>query len=102
MHMIDMLRREHKFSILLTGNWLSQIGDGVHEFIFIITVLNVTKSDVALAGTAYFFRHPVFSARTAWRGIVGSIAAPLTDVVRRLFSDGDHKRLKWTPVSRQR
>ncbi len=54
--MISMLRRERRFSILLTGNLLSQVGDGVHEFIFIVTVLNITHNNVALAGVVCFFR----------------------------------------------
>jgi DHA3 family macrolide efflux protein-like MFS transporter len=54
--MIGMLRRERPFSILLTGNVLSQIGDGIHEFIFIVTVLRVTHNNVTLAGIVYFFR----------------------------------------------
>lgn len=54
--MLAMLRRERRLSILLTGNLLSQIGDGVHEFIFIVTVLNVTHANVALSGAVYFFR----------------------------------------------
>lgn len=54
--MIGMLRRERSFSIFLTGNLLSQIGDGVHEFVFIVSVLSVTGNNVALAGVVYFFR----------------------------------------------
>ncbi|TAM49639.1 MAG: MFS transporter [Paraburkholderia sp.] len=54
--MLAMLRKERRLSILLTGNLLSQIGDGVHEFIFIVTVLNVTHANVALSGAVYFFR----------------------------------------------
>lgn len=54
--MLAMLRKERRLSVLLTGNVLSQIGDGVHEFIFIVTVLNVTHANVALSGAVYFFR----------------------------------------------
>lgn len=54
--MLAMLRKERRLSVLLTGNVLSQIGDGVHEFVFIITVLNVTHANVALSGAVYFFR----------------------------------------------
>lgn len=51
-----MLRKERRLSVLLTGNVLSQIGDGVHEFVFIITVLHVTHANVLLSGAIYFFR----------------------------------------------
>ena len=54
--MLAMLRKERRLSVLLAGNALSQIGDGVHEFIFIITVLHVTHANVALCGAVYFFR----------------------------------------------
>lgn len=54
--MLAMLRKERRLSVLLTGNLLSQIGDGVHEFVFIITVLKVTHANVALSGIVYFFR----------------------------------------------
>lgn len=54
--MLAMLRQERRLSVLLTGNLLSQIGDGVHEFVFVITVLHVTQANVALSGAIYFFR----------------------------------------------
>ncbi|WP_321949536.1 MFS transporter [Paraburkholderia sp. J10-1] len=54
--MIGMLRRERQFSVLLVGNAMSQIGDGVHEFVFVITVLHAAHNNVALAGIVYFFR----------------------------------------------
>lgn len=54
--MFAMLRKERRLSVLLTGNVLSQIGDGVHEFVFIIAVLNATHANVALSGAVYFFR----------------------------------------------
>ncbi|WP_206954982.1 MFS transporter [Trinickia acidisoli] len=54
--MLAMLRKERRLSVLLTGNLLSQIGDGVHEFVFILTVLRVTDANVALSGAVYFFR----------------------------------------------
>ena len=54
--MLAMLRKERRLSVLLAGNALSQIGDGVHEFVFIITVLHVTDANVALSGAVYFFR----------------------------------------------
>ncbi|RDV00025.1 MFS transporter [Trinickia dinghuensis] len=54
--MLAMLRKERRLSVLLTGNLLSQIGDGVHEFVFIVTVLHATHANVALSGAIYFFR----------------------------------------------
>ncbi|PMS20175.1 MFS transporter [Trinickia dabaoshanensis] len=54
--MFAMLRKERRFSVLLTGHLLSQVGDGVHEFVFIITVLHVTHANVAASGAVYFFR----------------------------------------------
>lgn len=54
--MLVMLRKERRLSVLLTGNVLSQVGDGVHEFVFIITVLHVTHANVLLSGAIYFFR----------------------------------------------
>ena len=54
--MLAMLRKERRLSVLLTGNVLSQIGDGVHEFVFLITVLHVTHANVVLSGMVYFFR----------------------------------------------
>jgi MFS family permease len=54
--MLAMLRKERRLSVLLTGNALSQVGDGVHEFVFIITVLHVTHANVVLSGAIYFFR----------------------------------------------
>jgi hypothetical protein len=54
--MIDMLRQERRFTLLLMGNVLSRIGDGVHEFVFIITVLKVTGNGIGDAGVVYFFR----------------------------------------------
>ena len=54
--MLAMLRQERRLSVLLTGNVLSQIGDGVHEFVFIITVLHVTHANVVLSGAIYFLR----------------------------------------------
>ncbi|WP_116139866.1 MFS transporter [Trinickia diaoshuihuensis] len=54
--MLAMLRKEHRFSVLLTGHFLSQAGDGIHEFVFIITVLHVTHANVAASGAIYFFR----------------------------------------------
>ena len=66
--MISMLRRERRFSILLTGNLLSQVGDGVHEFIFIVTVLNITHNNVALAGVVLLLSlHPLPGPRPSRR-----------------------------------
>jgi len=54
--MLPMLRQEKPFATLLAGNLLSKIGDGVHEFVFIITVLKVTGNELTSAGLIYFFR----------------------------------------------
>lgn len=54
--MLAMLRKERRLSVLLTGHLLSQVGDGLHEFVFIITVLHVTQANVAASGAIYFFR----------------------------------------------
>ena len=54
--MLAMLRKERRLSVLMTGNVLSQIGDGVHEFIFIITVLHATHANVLLSGAIYCVR----------------------------------------------
>jgi MFS transporter, DHA3 family, macrolide efflux protein len=82
--MINMLRRERRFSILLTGNALSQVGDGIHEFIFIVTVLNVTHNSVALAGVIYFFRFIPYL-------VLGPLGGALSDRLPRrslmLFAD---------------
>lgn len=74
--MIGMLRRERAFSVLLTGNVLSQIGDGVHEFIFIVAVLKTTNNDVALSGLIYFFRFIPYLA-------LGPLGGALSDRVSR-------------------
>ncbi|MCW5221980.1 MFS transporter [Verminephrobacter aporrectodeae subsp. tuberculatae] len=55
-HRRNSLWHERSFPVLLGGNLLSRIGDGVHEFIFIITVLKVTDNRVTHAGIVYFFR----------------------------------------------
>ena len=74
--MIKMLRQEMPFSILLGGNLLSRIGDGVHEFIFIVTVLKVTNNDVAHAGIIYFFRFIPYL-------VLGPLGGALADRLRR-------------------
>ncbi|PTB22407.1 MFS transporter [Trinickia symbiotica] len=74
--MIVMLRRERAFSVLLSGNVLSQIGDGVHEFIFIIAVLEAANNDVALAGLVYFFRFIPYL-------VLGPLGGALSDRVSR-------------------
>lgn len=51
-----MLRLERRFSLPLAGNLLSRVGDGVHEFVFLITVLEVTENGIGAAGIIYFFR----------------------------------------------
>jgi MFS family permease len=74
--MLAMLRRERRLRVLLTGNLLSQIGDGVHEFIFIITVLHVTHANVALSGAIYFFRFIPYL-------VLGPIGGALSDRLPR-------------------
>lgn len=54
--MIKALLNERNFSVLIAGNLISKIGDGIHEFIFIILVLNITNNSVFEAGIIYFFR----------------------------------------------
>lgn len=51
-----MLRGESRFHVLLSGDLLSKIGDGIHEFVFIIVVLKVTENHAAQVGVIYFFR----------------------------------------------
>ncbi|PMS35797.1 putative MFS family arabinose efflux permease [Trinickia symbiotica] len=74
--MITMLRRERPFTVLLSGNVLSQIGDGVHEFIFIVAVLEAANNDVALAGLVYFFRFIPYL-------VLGPLGGALSDRVSR-------------------
>jgi MFS transporter, DHA3 family, macrolide efflux protein len=54
--MLRMLAAERRFSVLLAGNLLARIGDGVYEFVFIIAVLQATGNGVIDAGVVYFFR----------------------------------------------
>ncbi len=74
--MLKMLLQERPFAVLLGGNLLSRIGDGVHEFIFIITVLKVTNNGVAQAGVIYFFRFIPYL-------ILGPLGGALADRLRR-------------------
>jgi MFS family permease len=74
--MIAVLRRERAFSVLLSGNVLSQIGDGIHEFIFIVAVLEAANNDVALAGLVYFFRFIPYL-------VLGPLGGALSDRVSR-------------------
>lgn len=74
--MVDILLREKKFSVLLGGSLLSRIGDGIHEFVFIITVLRVTNNGIADAGVIYFFRFIPYL-------IVGPIGGALSDRLSR-------------------
>lgn len=91
--MFSMLRRERAFAVLLTGNLLSQIGDGVHEFIFIVTVLKVTRNDVALSGVVYFFRFIPYL-------ILGPLGGALSDRLsrRNLMAFADLARMTITCV----
>ncbi len=88
-----MLRRERAFSVLLTGNALSQIGDGVHEFIFIVAVLETAHNDVALAGLVYFFRFIPYL-------VLGPLGGTLADRASRraLMLGADLARMSITPA----
>ncbi|NWK78900.1 MFS transporter [Aquitalea sp. LB_tupeE] len=74
--MIKMLLHEKPFSILLGGNFLSRVGDGVHDFIFIITVLKVTGSNLVMAGIIYFFRFIPYL-------VLGPLGGALADRLKR-------------------
>ena len=91
--MLAMLRKERRLSVLLTGNLLSQIGDGVHEFIFIITVLHVTHTNVALSGAIYFFRFIPYL-------VLGPLGGALSDRLprRALMIGADLARMAMTSV----
>ncbi|MGN6319552.1 MFS transporter [Trinickia sp.] len=91
--MLAMLRKERRLSVLLTGNLLSQIGDGVHEFIFIVTVLNVTHANVALSGAVYFFRFIPYV-------VLGPLGGALSDRLprRALMVGADLARMAITCV----
>lgn len=91
--MLAMLRRERRLSVLLTGNLLSQIGDGVHEFVFIITVLHVTHANVAMSGAIYFFRFIPYL-------VLGPLGGALSDRLSRrsLMVGADLARMAITSV----
>ena len=74
--MINTLLRERRLSVLLGGSLLSRIGDGVHEFVFIITVLRVTDNGITVAGVIYFFRFIPYL-------ILGPIGGALSDRLSR-------------------
>ncbi len=74
--MFNTLRRERRLSVLLGGSLLSRIGDGVHEFVFIITVLRVTNNGIVGAGVIYFFRFIPYL-------ILGPIGGALSDRLSR-------------------
>jgi MFS family permease len=91
--MLAMLRKERRLRVLLAGNLLSQIGDGVHEFIFIITVLRVTDGNVALSGAIYFFRFIPYL-------VLGPLGGALSDRLprRALMIGADLSRMAMTSV----
>jgi len=91
--MLAMLRRERRLSVLLTGNLLSQIGDGIHEFVFIIAVLNTTRGNVALSGIVYFFRFIPYL-------VLGPLGGALSDRLSRrsLMIGADAARMAITSV----
>lgn len=74
--MFNLLRTEKPFSILLGGSLLSRIGDGIHEFVFIITVLKVTHNGIFDAGLIYFFRFIPYL-------VLGPIGGSLSDRLSR-------------------
>jgi MFS transporter, DHA3 family, macrolide efflux protein len=91
--MIKMLLYERQFSTLLGGNLLSKIGDGVHEFVFIVTVLRVTNNGIGDAGVIYFFRFIPYL-------ILGPIGGALSDRLSRksLMLGADLARMMVTGV----
>lgn len=91
--MINMLLRERRLSVLLGGSLLSRIGDGVHEFVFIITVLRVTNNGIADAGVIYFFRFIPYL-------VLGPIGGALSDRLSRksLMIGSDVARMLVTSV----
>lgn len=76
--MIKILKKEKQFSVLLAGNLFSKIGDGIHEFVFIVTVLKVTNNEIVNAGVIYFFRFIPYL-------ILGPIGGVLSDKLSRKF-----------------
>lgn len=82
--MLNMLLREKRLSVLLSGSLLSKIGDGIHEFVFIVTVLKVTGNQVVDAGLIYFFHFIPYL-------VLGPVGGVLSDRLPRkwlmLFSD---------------
>lgn len=74
--MLRMLRQERPFAVLLGGQLLSRIGDGVHEFVFIVAVLQATGNAVAPAGLIYFCRFIPYLA-------LGPLGGVLADRLRR-------------------
>lgn len=91
--MINMLLRERRLSVLLSGSLLSRIGDGIHEFVFIITVLRVTHNGIADAGVIYFFRFIPYL-------VLGPIGGALSDKLSRkaLMIGSDIARMLVTSV----
>lgn len=88
-----MLRNERRFHVLLSGELLSKIGDGIHEFVFIIVVLNVTENHVSQVGTIYFFRFIPYL-------VFGPIGGVLSDRFSRmrLMAGADLARMVVTGV----
>jgi MFS family permease len=91
--MFKLLKQERSLSFLLGGNLLSRIGDGVHEFIYIVTVLKVTNNGVAHAGFIYFFRFIPYL-------ILGPLGGALADKLKRklLMLNADLARMLITSV----
>jgi MFS family permease len=74
--MLNMLFNEKRFSVLLGASLLSKIGDGLHEFILILTVLKITNNGIMDAGVIYFFRFIPYL-------LLGPIGGALSDRLSR-------------------
>jgi MFS transporter, DHA3 family, macrolide efflux protein len=70
------LRFERRFHTLLFGDFLSKTGDGVHELVFIVTLLSVTQNRIAEAGLVYLLRFIPFL-------FIGPLGGVLADRISR-------------------
>jgi DHA3 family macrolide efflux protein-like MFS transporter len=82
--MISLLLHERRFSVLLAGQLFSKIGDGIHELVFVIAVLNITNNGIVAAGYIYFARFIPYL-------ILGPVGGVLADTFsrRRLMLSAD-------------
>lgn len=74
--MFKILVAERRFSALLLGSLLSRVGDGIHELIFILSVLKATGESMVLTGVIYFFRFIPYL-------VLGPIGGALADRLSR-------------------